>query len=125
MKYLEVIKELTEDPTKKFEAKLSSRWTMRMSVNAAISRYFRFEVFYDNELIDQSSDRGAFNGNVALDDDWHPVPQPVTWQEAIEAWGNGRTIKKCFPNSEQTYPKESAIYLTNNDIKNAIWYVED
>lgn len=73
MKYWEVIKELTEDPTKKFESTWSSRWTSCMSVNTAISNYFRFEVFYDNELIDQSSDRGAFNGNVALDDDWREV----------------------------------------------------
>ena len=125
MKFWEVIKELTDDPTKKFEAKLSSRWTMRMSVNTAISRYFRFEIFYDNELIDQSSDRGAFNGNVALDLDWHLVRQPVTWQEAIEAWGDGRTIKKCFQSSEQWYLSETTIHLTKNDVVNGTWYVED
>lgn len=78
MKYWEVVKALTEDPTQEFEAKLSPRLALRMRVTTAISRFFRFEVFYDNELIDQSSDRGAFNGNVALHYDWQPVRHSVT-----------------------------------------------
>ena len=96
-----------------------------MRVDTGFSRYFRFEVFNGARLIDQSHNGGAFNGNVALDLDWQLVRQSVTWQEAIEAWGEGHTIKKCFPNSEQTYPSGTTIHLTKNDVVNGIWYVED
>ena len=131
MKFWEVIKELTDDPTKKFEAKLSSRWTLRMSVNTAISRYFRFEIFYDNELIDQSSDRGAFNGNVALDLDWQLVRQPVTWQEAIQAWKSGKNIYAMsgagFKFEHPAHPKNGPDQLTIGwgELQWGTWYVED
>lgn len=126
MKYWEVVKELTEDPTKKFEAKLSSRWTLRMSVNTAISSYFRFDIFYDGKLIDQSSDRGAFNGNVSLDDEWQLVRQPVTWQEAIRAWAEGKTISYSYMGRNRQFLfEDSHTLMSVEKIKNAEWYVED
>ena len=140
MKLWEVIKELTEDPTKVFEAELSPRWTLRMRVATAISKHFRFEVFYDNELIDQSSDRGAFNGNVALDDDWRPVKQPVTWQEAIQAWYEGKKVvweedgeRRVFDrNKSWAIPKyqshlidQEGDAVTVRMISGGKWYVED
>ena len=53
MKLWEVIKALTEDPTKKFEAKLASKdWTACMRVDTGFSRYFKFEVFNGERLIE-------------------------------------------------------------------------
>ena len=141
MKLWEVIKELTENPTKKFEAKLSpSGWTLRMSVDTRFSRYFKFEVFCDKELIDESSDRGAFNGNVSLDDDWRPVKQPVTWQEAIQAWVDGKKVvweegtdRRVFDrNKSWPIPKYQSHLLDQDGDAVAVrmvsggkWYMED
>lgn len=126
MKYWEVIQALTIDPTKKFEAKLSSGWTLRMSVNTGVSRYFKFDVFYDKKLIDPSSDRGRFNGNLALDDDWQLVPQPVTWQEALQAWAEGKKISFSYAGYDNRFDFEASNYTMSVDkIKKAEWYVED
>ena len=94
MKLWEVIKELTEDPKKKFEAKLLESKDLRayMMVVTGFSRYFKFEVFDGKRLIDQSLVGGGFNGNVALNLDWQLVRQPVTWQEAIQAWMDGKKV---------------------------------
>ena len=46
MKLWEVIKELTEDPAKVFEAQLQNKsWTVRMRVKTGYSRYYNFEVY--------------------------------------------------------------------------------
>ena len=127
MKYWEVIKELTEDPTKKFEAKLSSTGgTLRMSVDSGIPRYFKFDVFYNKKLIVQSLNGGAFNGNLALDVDWQLVPQPVTWQEAIQAWADGKKISHSYLGYNNRFDFEDSNYMMSVDkIKEAEWYVED
>ena len=127
MKYSEAVRLVEENPNRVIEAHCNvvDKWIVRMSVVRGISRYFHFEVLDGGKVIDQSLPAGAFNGNVALDLDWQLVRQSVTWQEAIEAWGEGHTIKKCFPNSEQTYPSGTTIHLTKNDVVNGTWYVED
>ena len=128
MKLWEVIKELTEDPTKKFEAKLleSKDWMAYMMVDTGFSRYFKFEVFNGERLIDQSLDGGAFNGNVALNLDWQLVKQPVTWQEAIQAWADGKVVSYKYSYNEMMYAfQDSNRMLSIEKIKDAAWYVED
>ena len=132
MEYWEVVKELKEDAKKKFEAKLESTgWTVRMSVDTRLSRYFMFEVFNGARLIDQSCNGGAFNGNVALDLDWQLVRQPVTWQEAIQAWADGKTIKTESSDGIRTYKRTTNSLqsvlggVTKDEILNGKWYVED
>lgn len=127
MKYWEVIKELTEDPTKTFEAKLeSSGWIARMSVGTGFSKYFKFEVFNHKRLIDQSHGGGAFNRNVALDLDWQPVRQTVTWQEAIREFSKGQKLVVKFNNQEWAF--DVLVELPNYldiAIAKGEWYVED
>ena len=141
MKLWEVIKELTEDPTKRFEAKMLAKdWTVCMSVDTKLPRYFKFEVFNGKKLIDQSLVGGAFNGNVALELDWQPVRQPVTWQEAIQAWVDGKKVvweedaeRRVFDrNKSWPFPKYQYQFLdqdldavTVRMITNGTWYVED
>ena len=94
MKLWEVIKALTEDPTKRFETKLASKgWTACMRVDTGFSRYFKFEVFNGKRLVDQSRDGGAFNGNVELDLDWQLVRQPVTWNDNHKFMFKGIPLK--------------------------------
>ena len=94
MKLWEVIKELTEDPTKKFERKdRYKHWVIGTDVvGGAISgETYYFMLDCDGE--DSYGDAGKFNGNLANnEDDWQEVKQPVTWQEAIQAWADGKKV---------------------------------
>ena len=126
MKLWEVIKALTEDPTRTFESKLESKdLTACMRVDTGFSRYFKFEVFNGKRLIDQSCGGGAFNGNVALDLDWQPVPELVTWQEAIQEFAKGKRLIVNFNNQKWTLEElvEVPNYL-DIAITNGEWYVE-
>ena len=141
MKLWEVIKALTEDPTKKFEATLGCTSNIaRMRAETGVSTYFKFEVFDGSRLIEQSCNAGAFNGNVALGLDWHEVKQPVTWQEAIQAWADGKKVvweedaeRRVFDrNKSWTVPIYQS-HLIDQDgdavkvrmISGGKWYVED
>lgn len=78
MKLWEAIKALTDDPTKVFEGNLGSEdWVFRMRVEKGVSRYFHFEVLDGGKVIYQSLPAGGFNGNIALDLDWHLVRNEV------------------------------------------------
>ena len=141
MKLWEVIKALTEDPTKVCEAQLEGNgWTVRMRVDTGFSRYFKFEVFNGARLIDQSLGGGAFNGNVALDLDWQLVRQPVTWQEAIQAWADGKKVaweedadRRVFDRNNRWLTLKHQAQMIDQDgdavtvrmISGGTWYVED
>ena len=125
MEYWEVVKELKEDAKKKFEAKLESTdWTVRMSVDTGFSRYFKFAVFNGARLIDQSHNGGTFNGNVALDLDWQLVRQPVPWQEAIQAWVEGKRVTLELDRLEYAFCGFSDQANTRRAINSGTWYVE-
>ena len=142
MKLWEVIKELTEDSTKKFEAKLleSKDCIVRMRVVTGFSRYFKFEVFDGKRLIDQSLAGGRFNGNVAFGLDWQEVKQPVTWQEAIQAWADGKKVaweedadRRVFDRNKSWPISKYQNHLLDQEgdavtvrmISGGTWYVED
>lgn len=130
MKYWQVVKELEENPDKVFEAWLDGKegWKVRMSV---ISRYFHFEVFDGERLVHLSINGGAFNGNVSADLDWHEVRQSVTWEEAIQAWVGGKTIKCEHGQITFVYNPDYDEFFGNNSgvhkrlFTNGKWYVED
>ena len=134
MKLWEVIKELTDDPTKVATAYLEeSERKLEMSVVRGISRYFNL-IIYDaatNTPISENMGGGGFNGNVPLDLDWQLVRQPVTWQEAIQAWADGKTIKTESSDGIRTYKRTTNSLqsvlggVTKDEILNGKWYVED
>ena len=128
MKLWEVMKLLDEDPTKRFEAKVNDVWKVRMTAKTRFSGYYHFEVFNGKRLIDQSRGSGAFNGNVALNLDWQLVRQPVTWQEAIEAWADGKVVyveNKAGGRVYRCGGEGEKMYLLQSEVKNGTWYVED
>ncbi len=57
--------------------------------------------------------------------------QPVTWQEAIQAWADGKTIKTQSDDGIRTYRKTSKGLqsvlggVTKDELLNGNWYVED
>jgi hypothetical protein len=78
---------------------------------------------------DSYGDAGKFSGNLANnEDDWQPVRQPVTWQEAIQAWGEGRKIRiKNRRGGESFYSGGvgGLINVTHDELVHGTWYVED
>lgn len=81
----------------------------------------------------------SWNGNRLLDEtvldcfrlhyDWQLVRTPVTWQEALQAWVDGKTVKCYYPENEKGiisktfYP--SCIGPTREALLTGTWYIED
>ena len=143
MKLWEVIKALTEDPAKRFERKDQCKhWVMRtdVGVGGAISgRTYYFMLDCHGE--DIYGDAGEFHGNLTNnEDDWQLVRQPVTWQEAIQAWADGKKVAweddadhRVFDrNKSWAIPKYQSHLLDQDGdavtvrmISGGTWYVED
>lgn len=118
MKLWEVIKELTDDPTKKFE--LSDRGSReRIGSDGNYLWYSRI----DSGMV---SDGPALEDNVDINNNnWQLVRQPATWQEAIQAWGAGKTIRLIMLGWEQVWGPTNTVELNQSRIKGGKWYVED
>lgn len=113
MKLWEVIKELTEDPTKKFKSK--DGWFIKITEEGNLT-------WIDNNFVGY----GVFTVKRGeLEDDWHLVRQPVTWQEAIQAWADGKIIRLAMPGWENAWGPNNAVELNQCRIKDGTWYVED
>lgn len=73
-------------------------------------------VFYDSRPADIKTFMGA---------DWQEIRQPVTWQEALEAWSNGEVIT-CFIGKNRTmlYRQDNFAYPLNlEQIRIGVWYI--
>ena len=128
MKYSEAVRLLEENPNRVIEAQCSvvAKWIVRMSVVRGTSRYFHFEVLDGDKVIDQSLPGGGFNGNVALELDWHLVRQVVTWHEAIQAWLAGRKVSYSYMGCDKRFVfEDSNAMMSIEKVKNAEWYVEE
>ena len=107
MKLWEVLKELEENPDKKFK-----------SVN------------YNQEEIIISMGAGCYDLPFRVLDsnrDWQEVKQPVPWQEAIEAWAKGSSIK-CECEGGVTFfspPHKSSACFTAKLITRGTWYIKE
>lgn len=123
MKLWEVIKELENGSTKIYEAFYGD------GTRVTMGRQSGFPVFtkYDNSgrPFDEQSRAGYFSGNCKLDLDWQPISQPVPWQEAIQAWAGGKTIRLKMPEWEQVWKPTNAISFNYCQITQGSWYVED
>jgi hypothetical protein len=127
MKLWEVLKALEENPEKKFETD-SGKFK---SIFSAKGGFFHLDVYNDGRLIPQEYGGGAFNGNVCLGKEWQEIKQPVTWQEAIEAWANGKTIRcedggsGCLFSGGRNTLTDSAGPIDRYQITKGTWYIEE
>lgn len=112
MKLWEVLKALDENPKKRFKSVNYNQEEIIISMGADC---------YDLPFRVIDSDR-----------DWQEVKQPVTWQEAIQAWADGDTVKCVLGKSESVFFGEK-IAFRNQDasvidkvqIREGTWYIED
>lgn len=85
--------------------------------------YFMIDIYTDNGYkIDSWRADGAFNGNVRIDLDWQ---EPVTWQEALQAWARGKVVKARTDHRNYEFSPTARMELSPEMIWNAKWYVED
>ena len=112
MKLWEVIKELTEDPTKVYKNENGD--SMK---------------FTDEGILAWIDDSGKYettftvNKNTAYN--WQLVRQPVPWQEAIRAWADGKRVTLKLDRREYAFCGFSDPANTRRAIKSCIWYVEE
>lgn len=113
MKLWEALKALDENPEKEFGC-AGMRLTRDLGAYRFINVVTEERAFY----------MGACN-------DWQEIKKPVTWQEALEAWANGKTITCVFRGSKYTYLGVSPSLITNRgqsplakpEISDGTWYI--
>ena len=92
-----------------------------------ISNYgYTVAVDTKNELI---TDRDNYL-IVNLKRDWQLVREPVTWQEALQAWVDGKTIKCEYPPNDMKlisttfFPKNLTSTPTREALITGTWYID-
>ena len=91
MKTWQIIKALTENPNLKFESPIPGHIVMLNPDTKQIQwcingRFERFVLIYDPGCADNLRDI-----------EWKLVQKPVTWQEAIQAWLDGKGFRVEMP----------------------------
>lgn len=128
MKTWEMLKELTENPKKRFRLPSwgDGRYITAMGTGLIVNEIHK-----------------PANVN-RLKVDWEMLPQEVPWQEAIEAWVNGKCVKSVLNQEEHIYNESQGFVsdqyyslqdnsdvlatwsfhtLTKEEILDAKWYI--
>ena len=121
MKYWEIVKNLTENPTLSGVAVIGS---IRYELYVDDSRTLQSATYY-LQLGTKGTSIGEA-GNIDFDG-WEIVRQPVTWQEAIEVWAKGKTVTVSTPFGFESkeVEKSHGSSITEYEITKGTWYVED
>lgn len=133
MRYSEAILKLEKDPTLVFKLlEAGKTWTLKTDYDPRFpddeSLYFIVEC--DSE--DYHDSAVEFSGNLLINDDgWEVVRHPVTWQEAIQAWVDGKSIRWEDGYVGKVYGAHDGnlgdleIRLWQFNSERGKWYVED
>ena len=134
MKLWEAMKELTENPEKVFERNDRYKtWTLKTDYksNYDVTYYFILEC----EGQDSYGDAGRFSGNLASnEEDWEEAKQSVPWQEAFQAWIDGKSVV-CEYEEKYTYSSHDGLKYDEmvdqcgdgvdlTQLRYGTWYVE-
>jgi hypothetical protein len=114
MKTWEMMKTLMENPTLQAKSKFSNR-TVKVGKSG----------LGDPCLVCTEMQAVAV---LPLDIEWGLVPQEATWQEAIQAWLDGKKVTCRYENDETTYNAGGIVmtlYLSKESIKYGKWYIEN
>ena len=129
MKLWEVMKALDENPKKVFRSKVTnSRLMFKNGELVWENQFMKIEKFtiYDKRTFVEFDSLIDNTGDI-----WEEVKQPVTWQEAIEAWVSGKTIKCTIQGSDYVFdghkPKLRGQIDTidRSQLRDGTWYIED
>lgn len=115
MKLWEALKTLEENPEKEFKCGI-----MRLVRESDVYRFINVNTH------ERAFYMGAHN-------DWKEIKQPVTWQEAIKAWMNGKTIcvtqkdieKRFYEGKDYLLRDQHGDSVSEDEIAEGTWYIED
>ena len=128
MKLWEAMRLLEEDPSRKFEYQDDrKKWLLYADAGCYDDRVFYMLDCWDNKGELKTGHKvGSLHGNLSTLDNWQPVRQPVTWQEAIQELSNGKHVWCEFHNQSWGVAElvENYLYL-NKALGTGKWYVED
>ena len=133
MKLWEAMRLLEEDPSRKFEHQDDQKkWLLYAGSGCCSGRVFYMLDCWNNEgeLITEYRS-GSLRGNLSTLDNWQPVRQsvwqPITWQEAIQAWVEGKTVtvSTMFGLGSREVKKSRGSSITEYEITKGTWYVEE
>ncbi|SPF51189.1 hypothetical protein SBF1_50073 [Candidatus Desulfosporosinus infrequens] len=120
--------------------KTGELYTLALNNPEAITPYKRMkngEIYFFNSF-KRLQRQGSTDEPTQLlfDEDWEPVPQEVTWQEALSAWIEGKTVivtlsgndkstyrgrdtdNQCLQDNERTWT------VTRQKLKYGKWFIE-
>lgn len=120
MKYWEIVKSLTENPALSGVAVIdSARYELYVDDSGNLeSKTYYLKIGTMGYSIGKA-------GNIDFDG-WEIAKQPVTWQEAIQAWADGKMVSYKYPQDPVAYSfQDSNRMMCIEKIKDATWYVED
>ena len=133
MKLWEAMRLLEEDPSRKFEYQDDQKkWLLYADAGCCDDRvFYMLDCWHDKGELITEYRGGSLHGNLSTLDNWQPVRQsvwqPVTWQEAIQAWVEGKTVtvSTMFGLGSREVKKSLGSYITEYEITKGTWYVED
>lgn len=121
MKTWEMIKELTENPKKKFKS--LDGYEASVTEQGLLSLFNDVKVDIDESIL--ILDKGNFKA-----DDWTEVKQPVSLLEALQAWADGKTItcktvgkKFIYTGDCGSLKDEDGASVIPDEILNGVWYI--
>ena len=119
MKYWEIVKSVTENPALCGVAVIDSiRYELYVNDSGTLeSKTYYLELGTNGTSIGKA-------GNIDFDG-WEIVRQPVPWQEAIQAWVEGKRVTLKFDRCEYDFCGFSDKSNTRRAIKSGTWYVVD
>ena len=119
MKYWEIVKSVTENPALSGVAVIDSiRYELYVNDSGTLeSKTYYLELGTNGTSIGKA-------GKVDFDG-WEIVRQPVPWQEAIQAWAEGKRVTLKFDRCEYDFCGFSDKSNTRRAIKSGTWYVVD
>lgn len=131
MKFSDVIRELENNPEKEFQHIDTHN---EKCVIKTDEDYYIFKIYNSNgNLIESTRPGGGFNENLNIYfNDWEEVRRSVSWQEAIQAWIEGKTICVQEHTLEYTYTRdknqnlvalEDGLPLHISELKTGTWYI--
>ena len=122
MKYWEIVKSVTENPALCGVAVIDSiRYELYVNDSGTLeSKTYYLKLGTNGTSIGKA-------GNIDFDG-WEIVRQPIPWQEAIQAWADGKVVyvkNKAGGRVFRHGGEGETMYLLQSEIATGIWYVED
>ena len=127
MKLWEAMELLDENPSLKFEYQDNrKKWLLYANVGGLTGLvFYQLDCWDNNGELMTGTAFGSLHGNLTTSNNWQLVREPVTWQEAIQAWSVGKRVKVSTIQRDYVFSQIEKMEVSPMMIQDGIWYVED